>query len=312
MAVRTATIFITLAVLFGVVWAPPVPIHGAPPPVDLELSGSGASSWNIANIKPGDSGAQMLTLRNTGYANGVLNILVSDIADTKATNPPSVPFNPDEPEELSKHLLFRPISNRLSTNIPMPATINDFPKSVSDTAKITISPIAPGETIDLAWEWRLPSTVGNAVQGNKLSFTINYTLVEMPVTPVDGGGASPQTSASPFIITSPEKQMALTVYRDGTIAETQTIAVITNLLTLGFERGTRIVTEDNSVPNELRVTLREDAPAPPPGTVIIGPVYELLFYTARGPQPVMLSQPARMILNYDMTNLPPRVTALFI
>lgn len=107
--------------------------------------------------------------------------------------------------------------------------------------------------------------------------------------------------------------MALIIYSDSTVAETQTVVLIPNQITISFERGTRIIMEDGVVPDELRVDLiKEDLPLPPPGMAIIGPVYELHFYKAGEAQPVTFSQPIRIMLNYDLMDLPPEVSALFI
>ncbi|MDD5287806.1 MAG: hypothetical protein PHY28_01670 [Dehalococcoidales bacterium] len=318
---RAAGTFFIIAAVLAISLFPPPVVLAAPPPVDLELAGAGAMPWYITNIKPGDSGTQMLTLRNAGNASGALTIWISDIVDNQTASPPVVPVNPAEPGQLSKHLLLQPVSNRLSTAITMPASLADYPQSADDAAKITVSPIAAGETIDLIWEWQLPVTVGNAVQSNSSSFTINYNLVEMPVTPVDetagGGGSviiSPPPASNPFIITSPEKQTVMTVDNDGTVTETQAIAVISERVTIGFERGTRIITmgSDSAIPTELRITLKEDPPTPPEGMAFVGSVYELLFYAGEVPLTVTLSQPARIILNYDLAELAARMSTLFV
>ncbi len=42
----------------------PASVQGAPEPVKLELGGDGTASWNIANIKPGDTGIKTVILKN--------------------------------------------------------------------------------------------------------------------------------------------------------------------------------------------------------------------------------------------------------
>jgi hypothetical protein len=317
--IRAAGMLITLAAVLSVFFVPSATVSGAPLPVDLQLNGAGSEAWNITSIKPGDSGTEMLTIHNAGYASGVLYIWVSDIADSTVISS-SVPIDPAEAAQLSRSILFTIGSNRLSANIPLPATLNDFPDSAGDTARITISPIAAGETIDLVWQWKLPVTAGNAVQGKKVSFTINYMLEEMPAAPVVSGGGivggislpPTQTASTKFIVTSPEKQTTLAILADGTVAETQTIEIISKQITLSLERGTKIFTQDNSVPNELRVTIPETAPPPPPGMTFVGNVYELTFYVGGEPRAVTLSEPARLIFNYDLLQVPDNVIALFM
>ncbi len=323
--------FFIPAIVICVLIAPSAPVRAAPPPVDLQLCAIGSTPWNITNIKPGDCGVQMLSMCNAGNRSGALTIWISDICDCEGANPEPETGNTGQPGELSQYLLFRPVSNRLSANIPLPAILADFPQSTDDPKKITISPIAPGETIDLIWEWGLPTSVGNEVQGDCVSFTINYTLTEMPVTPVDDGTDSGGDKANPpappapapapglsaIIVTSPEKQVLVPTQGSGTVAETQTVLAISNEVTLSFERGTQIYTEDNSDPveiqvNPLEVVQPEEMPPPPTGMTIVGPVYSLLLYTRSGIRVATLSMPARLILNYTPEELPPDASNLFI
>ena len=50
---------LALALILGLalIGSSPIPVQ-AQTPIDLELGGEGATSWNIANIKPGDSGTK--------------------------------------------------------------------------------------------------------------------------------------------------------------------------------------------------------------------------------------------------------------
>ena len=208
---RTVKTILIFCAVFSAFIILPAPVHGAPVPVDLELGGAGADAWNITNIKPGDSGVEMLTVRNAGYANGVLVIWVTDVVDSGVLSP-SVVIDPGESAQLSKHVLFTIMSNRLASNIALPATLGNFPSSAGDAARITVSPIAPGETIDITWQWRLPVTAGNAVQGKKLTFTINYMLEELQAALflAETTPRYPQKPDSPLIVTSPENKLYLT------------------------------------------------------------------------------------------------------
>ena len=59
----------------------PTPVQ-AQQPIDLQLGGEGATSWNIDNIKPGDSGTKTVELHNAGSQNGLVTIWISDINET--------------------------------------------------------------------------------------------------------------------------------------------------------------------------------------------------------------------------------------
>jgi hypothetical protein len=328
--IKSALVFSVLVMVFCTIFIPSALVFGAPLPVDLQLNGSGSEPWSIENIDPGDSGVKLLTIRNAGNTAGLLKIWVSDIVDSQWTDFPPVSADPSESPQLSRHLLLSPLINRLSTNMNLPQALINFPQSANDNKWITVSPISAGETIDIIWQWQLPAAVGNAVQGKKLTFSISYLLLEMPVVPVDGGGSgggigedpgedngetdTPPGSASTFIVTSPEKQMTLMISEDATIAETQTVNVISDRIILSFERGTRIITGDNSIPTELRVTIKEkeEEPPLPDGIIYIGSVYEMIYYVGGMPVSVSLSQPARLILNYNLMSLPPGVKSLFL
>ncbi|GAI80557.1 unnamed protein product, partial [marine sediment metagenome] len=128
-AKRTARFF--LAVIIGLVLAGslPAPVHAADP-VDLMLGGEGATSWNIENIMPCDSGVKTITLHNAGTEDGFVTIWVSDIVSSEGANPESETGDTSEPGELIDYLLFNLSSipsNRLSTSLSLPTTLDNFP-----------------------------------------------------------------------------------------------------------------------------------------------------------------------------------------
>ncbi len=154
-------------------------------PVDLVLGGEGASSWSITNIKPGDNGLKTVTLHNAGYQRGLVTIWVSNIVNSEGNNPESETGNTSEPGEVGNYLLFRLSGPGLSTNLSFPVKIGELPQSASAPNYIKINPLNPGDTISLDWRWELPAATGNDVQGDSLSFTINYVLEAEVIT---GGG----------------------------------------------------------------------------------------------------------------------------
>ena len=67
---------ITLALILGLAVVgcmPIIPVH-AQGPIDLVIGGEGATSWNIGNIKPSDSGTKTVTLHNASSLNGLVTI----------------------------------------------------------------------------------------------------------------------------------------------------------------------------------------------------------------------------------------------
>ena len=167
-----------------------VPVAAATPTVKLVVGGSGATGWNIGSIKPGDSGTQPITIMNSGTGTGDLTIWVSDIINTEGTNPKfeSGPGSGD----LGSYLTFSIVSGRISSDIAMPSLVSSLPQNVSDSRYLRVPSLAAGETIIINWNWSLPSGTGNIVQGDSLSFTINYALEALSPPP-----SSPATSSAP-------------------------------------------------------------------------------------------------------------------
>ena len=146
--------------------------------VNLVLGGEGANGWSVDDVKPGKSGAWTVNLHNAGTECGVVYIWISDISDGEGMNPESETGNTAEPGELTPYMLFDLYSSLLSTNLSLPSTINYFPQSTADATYLKIIRLNPGETATIDWQWAFLETGSpqNEVQGDSLSFSINYTL----------------------------------------------------------------------------------------------------------------------------------------
>lgn len=303
---------LTVLFLITVMLVLPAPAQ-AQPPVDLQLNGEGAAPWNISNLQPGDTGTKILTLRNAGSRPGFITIWLSSIVNSEGDNPEPETGNTAEPGELGDVLLLTLYSSRLSTNVSLPLTVNSFPQSNTDPGYIKISPVGAGRTIDLTWEWQLPVTADNSVQGDSITFTINYLLEEYPLENGNGGSGAVAPAAilpATLLIITPEQQTRVAIQSNGAIMEPLTIAAISRQVILSFERGTRIITSDGSLPGRLEMTVSEEVPPPPQGMAIVSPAYRLLFYTEKSARPVSFSQPVRLVLHYDVARLPPNTTGL--
>ncbi|GAH36548.1 unnamed protein product, partial [marine sediment metagenome] len=174
------TKFVTSLALAIVILASLALPASAQGPVDLELGGEGATGWNIGNVSPGDSGTKTVTLHNAGDRDGFVTLWISDTVSGEGINPESETGDTSAPGELDHYLLFNISCSGLDSNISLPTTIDSLPQSASDTDYIKISPLNAGGTITLDWQWQLPVETGNEVQGDSLSFTINYMLEEFP------------------------------------------------------------------------------------------------------------------------------------
>jgi hypothetical protein len=153
------------------------------PPVQITLGGSGATPWNIGNIAPGQSGTKVITVQNTGLYTGDLTMWISHIVNTEGTPPQ---FQTNGTGDLGAFLTFKVTSTQITSNISMPALLGSFPGSAIDTHYVKVYSLRPAELITMTWQWSLPASTGNIVQGDSLSFDINYLLEQQapPTTTV--------------------------------------------------------------------------------------------------------------------------------
>lgn len=85
--------------------------------------------------------------------------------------------------------------------------------------------------------------------------------------------------------------------------------------TLEIDKDTKLVLAGSVVPTLLKVSTSSTSLPTAENTVIISPVYEFNAYaTAQdtAPEPVVITPSARLILNYDMSQLPENTTEVYI
>src|SRR4030042_4337341 len=160
----------------------PAPVKAAPDPIDLELDAAGYTPILVNDIKPGDSGVKTFELRNVGTKDGLVYIWLSDVINTEGLNPESETGDTSGDGELGEYLLLNIDVEGLSTNLALPARVDDFPANAVDQMYIKVLSLKSGETRILNWYWELPYETGNMAQGDELSFTVNYLLRETEVT----------------------------------------------------------------------------------------------------------------------------------
>jgi hypothetical protein len=156
----------------------PRPAQGAV--IDLVLGGSGATSWNVTGIKPGDNGVKTVTLHNAGSNPGRVTVWVTDIAETDYAG---------DGATLDDFLKLNPVGPSLTSSFPLPALVRDLPQGVTDTHSLKIAPLNGGDTVTLDWQWQFPETgvPQNTAQGDSLAFSINYMLEELTPGGTTGG-----------------------------------------------------------------------------------------------------------------------------
>jgi len=317
-ALRCMSMLLLLALVLGNLSATRAQAAGNP--VDLELSGEGASSWNISNIKPGDSGTKSVTLKNTGTNAGKVTIWVSDIVSTEGANPESETSDTAEPGELDAYLALNLTSDRLTTNIVLPVTLNQFPQSLSSPTYIRISPLNAGETLDLTWHWALPPGTNNDVQGDGVSFTINYTIEELPAPPAGGGGngEASGTGYGLLIITETREVSSSTSVELSVAGRTQQAVSVSDLnrdFMLTVESGTQITSNEVEIPRILKIRLSDEVLQALGGNEIIrvSPLYEITAFIGNKKYgSVAFDQPVKITLHYDARLVPDKSASIFI
>jgi len=313
---------LALALIIGLatVGSLPAPAQAQSPVVNLELGGEGATSWDIGNIKPGDSGTKTVTLHNAGHDNGFVTIWISDIVSSDGTNPESETGDTTELGELADHLVLNLSCNGLSANLSLPATIDNFPQSASSSDYIRISPLKAGETVTLVWEWEFPETgePQNDAQGDSLSFTINYLLEELPS---DGGGGGEGGDVCHCKVDILGEITTLRMTRsDSRLIESYIFADPDNRYFLELKRGTRLICHcgcpacGTRAPTRVVMSLAEELLPVPDGVAIVGPVYKFTGYTRGSVRCdwVTLDPPITIILSYDSDELPEACSSLAI
>ncbi len=162
--------------------------------LELEIGGGVIVPWDIDNVVPGASGVIDVTIHNAGNINGYIAVWVDTIVDTEGNNTEAETGNTDEPGELSQHLTLSISGDYISpyTASPafrLPVTLCEFPGDSGDPLQLREWPIMPGETIQVQWEWAIPPETTNIIQGDRVSFNVNYILTEhIIVTKKYGGG----------------------------------------------------------------------------------------------------------------------------
>ena len=248
-------------------------------PVDLELGGEGAMPWSISNVQPGDSSTSTVELHNAGSEDGFITIWVSDVISNEGVNRESETGDTTEPGELVDHLLFNLFADGLSANVNLPATINNLPRSADGPDYIEVIPLKAGDTVNLQWAWELPAQTGNEVQGDSISFNINYLLRECSITDVSG------------VVTG-----------GGVFTEEVTVKSESGEAELTIEKDTVGLTEGGQPLSEIWIIEMDKEPATPPADATVVGLYDA------GPCGSTFDPPITITFHYDPDEIPERAS----
>lgn len=290
-----------------------MPVTAAGGIVKLQLGGEGATPWDITNIRPGDIGLKTVILQNAGTIDGTVRIWLSDVINAEGVNPEPETGDTTIPGELGQYLLLKVTASGLTSNLDFPVPINSFPQGTSSPSYIQIDSLTAGQSKTLVWEWSLPSPTGNEVQGDVVTFTINYLLEE--IVP-DTGGDSPSGPAETSYyleLVAPNTQSKVILVKQGKIATSTIFNALDNKLTLSLDSGTKIVYDNVEPPARLEITESEETPILPDGFVRLSPVYSLRVCTSDGTHhEVSFDPPLRLVLNNDPSKLPEDTSSIFL
>jgi hypothetical protein len=177
------------------------------PSLNLQIDSPETIRWDIGNIQPGDSGLEPVTLHNTGNATGYLCLWISDVIDGEGVNPESETGNTTEPGELSSYLsldiindgmTFARLTGNIHVDVELPISLNNFPGDIDHALCINNPTLKAGQSLELQWKWTLPPDTGNDVQGDTVTFSINYSLIsEIPAEYVHPPGPLPPNQVFP-------------------------------------------------------------------------------------------------------------------
>ncbi|MFC1939142.1 hypothetical protein ACFLXO_00440 [Chloroflexota bacterium] len=277
---NVARLFLTAAMGLALLGFFPATAQADTNPVDLVLGGEGATSWNLTNIKPTDNGTKIVELRNIGTRHGFVSIWVSDIISSEGINPESETGNTAEPGELNNYLMLN-LSGKLTKGLKLPTTINNLPKSISDPKFIELIPLKAGTAANLTWQWQLPAQTGNDVQGDSISFTINYLLQEFEIT-----------------------NLSSVVTANGTFTNNVTVKSASGKAKVAITANTTGKTAEEEPPLEMwLIDIGKEQSAPSADTTTIGSQYDA------GPHGTIFDRPVAITLNYDPADIPERAGA---
>ncbi len=332
---QSAITFLALLMVVGsflVTW-PTGKTYADPPPfLDLEIDSPGTIRWDMSNIKPGDSGLEPVTLRNTGNATGYLCIWISDLVDDEGVNPESETGNTTNPGELSTYLYLDIINNGMTfgrlieygrLNMALPVSLRYFPADMNHALCITSTALEVGQALELQWQWSLSPGTRNDAQGDTASFSLNYSLIyELPplfIEPRGSGGGKkteePEEPEETEEITpepTPETPPTSTpAADDNKIPETEPTIEARIFISedgrcfIYIPRGLRVMTDSGQELLDIVIDSPDDIPSIPESFSMVSPVYRFYCKTPDGiTDGTQLTHDVQLTIYFDPDKIP--------
>ena len=150
--------------------------------LDLKVNGvdNPVSSFTVGNVYPGASGSVSVTLTNSGTIAGTLTMAIVSVV-----NLPGVTTEPEA-------ALGTPDNGELGANMQITIWVDSDGDGTLDASESTlysgllngaggalsVGNLAGGESTHVGIAYNVPTTVGNEIQGDICTFSIQYTLVQ--------------------------------------------------------------------------------------------------------------------------------------
>jgi predicted ribosomally synthesized peptide with SipW-like signal peptide len=133
--------------------------------------------FNVANVKPGDSGSCTVALKNDGTINGTAKIHIKNVENSEGTNP-EPETDTAEPGDLGKYLVLKIWYDAEGNGFEADDLIVTDEVNDLNSVLTTLGPLGAGQTRNVKIDWELPSGVENDVMGDIVTFDIEFSLVQ--------------------------------------------------------------------------------------------------------------------------------------
>lgn len=137
---------------------------------------------SLSNMAPGDVETHSFTLKNVGSLSGVPKICIRNVLNTESTG--STEFESDgDAGELGANInVVAKINNEslVDTDASLD-TFHDYcwsPENIADTEFVNTSSdvLDPNETATFTLEFSIPTSVGNEIQGDSVTFDVEFNF----------------------------------------------------------------------------------------------------------------------------------------
>jgi len=313
--------------------------------LDLVINEGVVVPWGISNIMPGVSGVADVDMHNAGNINGYVSVWIDGITDMEGENPEAETGNTEEPGELRQYLTLNISGEHVapyaaSPDFKLPVVLSEFPQSSNNPLQLSDQPLEAGETIQLQWEWAIPPQTTNVIQGDSVSFNINYILTQnilvqepttlTPPTYGGGGGYWTRTPSSPDAedadssnvtgeptVPDVEADVQLTTSTETTAASddneiTKEYCSPDGKLTVTVHEETKVISAGNEELSHVSIPLSHYTPPIPENNILLSPIYNVTIFTTEGPcEHTQLDKPVTIIVDFDKDKLSEQFSSIY-